>query len=162
MKKNINSDWFINLKMEIVRLRVTLDIFKQDVVILVLANFWILEDINLFESYTKLQEMIELSDINLESLTKELDCLDEKSIPFAVEDIICEFNFVRDNINLGMFYLFNMLGYMVLVDDYSLSSLEIDEKCNRYAGVDKYCYEQMKANNEQLKILKKERKDYIE
>lgn len=162
MNKNINSDLFTNLKVDIVKLCVSFNMLKQDVVFLLVTNKWILEDINLFENYTKLQKMIDVSDKNLNSLINDTIYLENNSVPFLVDDIICEFNFIRENIDLEMLNFSNMLMYMMLVDDYSLDLEGINELLNFYLKRDEFCYSNMKINNEQLKILKKERGDYFE
>lgn len=162
MQKNIELDWFVKLKMEVVKLRINFNEFKKNIVALLLTSPWILEDANLFESYVRLQEMVEISEVDLDSLTKELEYLEMQPVTFAIDDVMREFNFVRENIDLEMAYLFNMSLYMLLVDNYSLSALEIEERCNIYAEIDTWCHDQMEINNEQLKILKKERRDYFE
>ena len=83
-------------------------------------------------------------------------------MPFLVEDIVCEFNFIRENIELEIMYLVNMMIYMEFAQDYFLSPENIDQLLDSYLKIEELCYSNMKMNNKQLKILKKERGDYYE
>lgn len=162
MKNIKNPDVFNNLKSDIVKLCISFNNLKQDVVFLLVSNSWILEDVNLFENYTKLQKMIEESEKDLNNLINETIYLENNSIPFLVEDIISEFNFINETIDLEMLYLLNMMFYMMLVEDYSLETKQINELLKFYLELDKFCYSNVKTNNKQLKILIKERGDYFE
>jgi len=158
----MNLDLFNKLKLDIVGICIDFDRLKRDIVYLLFTNNWILEDINLFENYTKLQQMIEESDKSLSNLINETIYLENNSVSFLVEDVVCEFNFIRENIELEIMYLVNMMIYMEFAQDYFLSPENIDLLLDAYLKIEELCYSNMKMNNKQLKILKKERGDYYE
>ena len=162
MMKNNGLDLFTALKKCIVKTCFEFQKLKEEVIMTVLSNSWLLQDANLYENYTKLQEMIKISDKHLTSIIKETKYIENNSVPFSADDIICEYNFIRENIELETYYLYNMLIYMIAVVDFSLKQEEIKKIQQHYLETDIFCYDNMRANNEQLKILKKERGDYFE
>ena len=157
-----NTDLFNNLKLDIIKICIDFTKLKQDIILLLITNNWILEDINLFENYVKLQEIIKESDKNLTNLINKTIHLEDSKDSFLIEDIISEFNFIRENIDLEIIYFVNMIFYMELIDNYFLSTESINLLLDMYLQTKEFCYSNMKINNKQLKILKKERGDYFE
>lgn len=155
-------DWFNKLKIDIIDLMLTLQKLKQEFVFMIVSNDWILEDINLFESFSHLKEMIDTSDIDLTKLVEFVYKLDDDSSLFNRVDLLDEFEYIKENIHLEYNYIINMTNYMILVNDFSINGDEITEKLLDYYDNDILFYNQMKLNNKNLKQLRKERRDYFE
>lgn len=158
MKNNENMDWYDKLKYEIISLSLFLKFLENEKISLLGKNFWLLEDINLFESFTHLEEMILESSTNLDELVKRVYFLDLHDVLFDKNDLLDEFCFIKENIHLEAGYFINIMNYAIInkKQDYDLQDLE---KLEQYREIDISCYNQMKINNENLKQLKKERRD---
>lgn len=154
-----NIDWYDKLKLEIIDLVLFFNKIKKMVIFLLLTNYWILEDINLFESFSHLKEMIDISNSDLDEFVEKIKLFDNNSIIFDKNDLLDEFEFIKENIWLEFSFITNMIKYMTIVNDLTINNLEIEEELEQYQEIDISCYNQMKINNEQLKILKKERRD---
>lgn len=157
--KNNKVDWFNELKLDIINLVLLFKEIKEDVILMLVTNAWILEDVNLFESFEHLKEMIDVSNSDLNSFVDRIELLDNNPNMFNVTDLKDEFDFIKENIKLEVGFFTNMVGYMGMVDDFTLDEADIMERLEIYLDVDTSCYNQMKINNEQLKQLRKERRD---
>lgn len=157
--KNNNVDWFNELKLDIINLVLLFKEIKEDVILMLVTNAWILEDINLFESFEHLKEMIDVSNNDLDNFVERVGLLEDDSNMFNVTDLKDEFDFIKENIKLEVSFITNMVGYMDIVDNFTLDETAIMERLEIYLDVDTACYNQMKINNEQLKQLRKERRD---
>ena len=162
MKSNINNDWYNELKYEIVDFVMFFKDIKEVVIYMLLTNRWILEDINLSESFTHLKEMIDVSNEDLEKFIKTITLLENNSTIFNMNDLIDEFDYIKENISLESSFITNLVNYMAIITDPSINDLEIIDKLEEYQEIDISCYNQMKINNKGLKKLRKERRDYFE
>ena len=160
MKNNINIDWYNKLKFEIINTSFFLKRLEKEAVFILQTNSWILEDINLFESFTKLKEMLFKSNNDLTEFVERIKFLDTKSVLFNESDLIDEFDYIKENIHLESGFLTNIINYMIIVINPNIN--EITERLEEYLETDIICYNQMKINNENLKKLRKERRDYFE
>lgn len=159
MRKNMELDWFNIIKQETVSLTLFLKFIKEEIVFVLLTNKWISEDYNLGESLIKLTEMILISEKDLDSFMQELHKLDNNHVTFEVEDIKTIFDYIKENIHLEAGYLKNMMDYMVIVDDDTLDYETLKEKFCNYLDCDIACFNQVKINNDELKKIKKERRN---
>lgn len=159
MKNNMNIDWFNKLKLDIINLVLLFNQIKEETVFMMLTNHWILEDVNLFESFIHLKEMIDVSNNNLDDFVKRICLLDDSSTLFDKSDLKDEFDFIKKNIHLESGFIINMINYMVIITNPFINNSEKVEKLEQYQDIDISCYNQMKINNENLKQLKKERRD---
>lgn len=158
MENNINNDWYQQLKLEIISLSLFLKSLESETVSVLYNNLWILGEINLCESFSHLKEMLSESSNNLDELVKRIDLLDNRSILFDQNDLVDEFSFVKENIQLEAGYLLNIMNY-IIIHGKSILDLNDLDKLEQYREIDILCYNQMKINNENLKQLKKERRD---
>lgn len=156
------KDEFTFIKLELLKLNVFFTHFRKETIYMLLTNRWILEDINLCESFCHLQDMIEGSCQDFHDLIQEINDLETSSKLFLIEDLKDELEYVKETIQLEASYMTNMVDYMCIIDDYSLSPTEMTQRLEEYCDKDFCCYEQVKINREQLKQLKKERRDYFE
>lgn len=155
-----NIDWYTKLKFQIVDLALLFNDLKKEIYVMVYTNLWILEDINLFESFSHLEEMVNISNDDLGKLVERIKLLDNNSsIIFDKSDLLDEFEFIKENIHLELGYITNMINYMVIVTNQNINSIEQIEKLEQCQEIDISCYNQMKINNNDLKKLRKERKD---
>jgi len=159
MKKNLNIDWFEQLKFDLINLLLVFKSIKEETIFMLLTNRWILEDTNLFESFIHLKEMIDTSNNDLDEFIKRINVLEDKSIMFDKTDLKDEFDFIKENIPLEDSFIANMINYMIIVNDLTINGIDITEKLEQFQDIDISCYNQMKINNENLKQLKKERRD---
>ena len=128
-------------------------------VLILLTDRWIMEDINLCESFYNLQEMTEFSYLELTEFVEEIKSLESSTNIFLISDLIDQFDYIKESISLEEKYLDNMLDYMGVVHNYSITSDEIIERCSRYDKNNSKYLKQMKRNCLGLKKLKKERSD---
>ncbi len=156
------GDEFTFLKSELVNLNVFFTDLRKETIYMLLTNCWILEDINLCESFCHLQDMIEGSCQDLSDLIQEINDVETSSKFFLTEDLKDELEYVKETIQLEASYMTNMVDYMCIIDDYSLSPTEITQRLEEYCDKDMCCYEQVKINRKQLKELKEERRNYFE
>jgi len=159
MKNNMNIDWFDKLKFEIIDLSLFFKMLEIQTVFVLNTNGWILEDINLFESFAHLKEMLCKSNNDLNEFVKRISLLDSNLILFDKSDLIDEFDFIKENINLESNFLTNIVNYITIVNNPSINDFGIIERLEQYQEIDISCYNQMKINNEELKKLRKERRD---
>lgn len=155
-------DWYEKLKFEIIELSINLKKIKLDTVFLFVTNQWVFEDCNLIESFTHLLEMFDISYDDLSKLVKLIYQLDLTSTEFNKIDLLDEFDFIKENINIEFDYLSNIEKYLSLVDNYTIDVDQINEIFDEYYENDNVYYNQMKINNKNLKLLRKERRDYFE
>lgn len=149
------KDYFIELKMKIVVSIYDFMKLRENIVCMLEINRWILEDINLCESFCHLQEMVESSCQELIEFIEEIKALDDNGIVFSIYDLIEHFDYIKKNIDLESMYIMNMHDYMTVVTDYSIQGEEIVDRCNQYYKNDSIYLNQMKLNNDGLKKLKK-------
>lgn len=153
------EDW--SLKFDVVRLVDFFQLVREETVYMLQTNRWILTDVNLLESFCQLQEMIEASNQDLNDFIQEVKQVEKESKEniSLKEHLQEEFENIRETIHLEASYITNMIEYMCIVDDYTLDPDEMIERLDEYDDKDFCCYQQIKINQEQLKQLKKERKD---
>ena len=162
MENKIYDDLYYEFKLDIVRTAFLLKSVKEDVIIMLHTNKWIADDINLSTSITHLLEMINVSDNELSNFVELIKSLEINSNVFYINDLKDEFEIIKENIKLEAGFILNMIDYMITVDDLTINDNEIVERLEQYLDNDIACYNQMKINNESLKVMRKERKDYFE
>jgi hypothetical protein len=157
----MEKDWYNNLKFKIIDLVMLFTEIKSETVIMLYTNRWILENINLRESFSHLHEMIGISNSDLDELIERINLQEIDTILFNENDLLDEFDFIRENIHLEAGYITNMIDYMTIVTDPTINSSDSDitYRLEQYQDINISCYNQMKINNENLKELKKERRD---
>jgi hypothetical protein len=155
----MENDWYRNLKLDVIGLAVLFADIKVEIIFMLNTNPWILSDINLCESFFHLQEMIDANNLNLEDFIKRINFLEDNSILFNKDDLLYEFDFIKENVYLESGFITNMIDYMAIINDYTINGSEILERLEKYQDIDVLYYNQMKINNENLKQLKKERRD---
>lgn len=159
---NVRLDWFNFLKMEIMSLSSTFQAVKQEVVVMIATNEWILEDIDLDKSFRNLQRMIAESEVDLDQLVKEINRIEDSSLPFDVADLEDEVNFVHENIRLEHEYVSHMVDYMDAVNGSITNVLDLDacdKICEEYPKKDRELLKQMKQNHRLVKLLREERRE---
>jgi len=161
MKIDKCNDWFFEMKTEINDLVLLFKMLKEEFLIMLLTNSWILTDINLADSFSKIKGAIDISNSDMDVFIEKINMLDESANVFYVADLKDEFEFIKENIYLESSYITNMVKRMILLN-LPYVSLEILEKLEEYQEIDIYCYNQIEFNNEGLKKLRKERRDYFE
>ena len=161
MKIDKCNDWFFEMKTEINDLVLLFKMLKEEFLIMLLTNSWILTDINLAESFSKIKGAIDISNSDMDVFIEKINMLDESANVFYIADLKDEFEFIKENIYLESSYITNMVKRMILLN-LPYVSLEILEKLEEYQEIDIYCYNQIEFNNEGLKKLRKERRDYFE
>ncbi len=164
MTKNLQFDWYDNLKIEIVKLAIEFFNIKMDMVYTLISNRWITEDINLEESTAQLQELLDITNFDFQQLITEINTIEKEYISqfYSMEDLLDEFEYIKENIDLVNSYFGNMMEYMSIIDDYQLSPELLKNKWEDYLDKDELCFNQICINHEQLKQLRKERIDKIE
>lgn len=156
------KDYFTELKEEMVRYNFYFLSLRETVVIMLETNRWIVEDINLYESFCFLQEMIETTYQELTELVGDINTLEHTMQIFNISDLFDQFDYIKENIHLESMYITNMVDYMEIIHDSSIEGEEITERCNQYSQKDYTYLNKMKLNNDGLKKLKKERRDNLE
>ena len=162
MKNKMYVDLINEIKLEIIDLVLLFKMIKEEVILMLYTNGWILNDINLFESFVHLKEMIDISNSDLDKFIERIKMLDNNLNIFYVSDLKDEFDIIKENIYLEAGFITNMIDYMAIVDDVTINDNEIIKRLEQYQDNDISCYNQMKINNENLKQLRKERRDYFE
>lgn len=162
MKNKMYNEWIDEIKLEIIDLVLLFKMIKEEVILMLYTNGWILNDINLFESFVHLKEMIDISNSDLDKFIERIKMLDNNLNIFYVSDLKDEFDIIKENIYLEAGFITNMIDYMAIVDDVTINDNEIIKRLEQYQDNDISCYNQMKINNENLKQLRKERRDYFE
>lgn len=154
-----NNDWYQKIRKEMIQLIIKLKELRECIVIFAYHESWILEDHVLFEEFSHLKEMVDISNCDLELFKKRLDSLDEKSIVFDVNDLKDEFEFIKQNIWLENMLILNISYYIAV----SVNPFFIDyQAMQQYLEDNKSYYDQMRSNNKNLKQLRKEGRDYFE
>lgn len=156
------KDYFTELKEEMVRYSFHFLSLRETVVIMLETNRWIVEDINLYESFCHLQEMIEITYQEFAELVEEINALEHNMQIFNISDLLEQFDYIKENIHLESMYITNMVDYMKIIINPSIQADEIGERCSQYDENDDMYLNQMKLNNDGLKKLKKERRDNLE
>lgn len=156
------KDYFTELKMEIVRYSYDFTMLRETIVVMLETNRWVLEDINLCESFYHLQEMVEITYQEFTEFVEEIKILDRNMVIFNINDLLDYFDYIKENIHLESMYMTNMIDYMAIIMNHSIEADEIVERCTEYDRKDSTYLNQMKLNNDGLKKLKKERRDSFE
>lgn len=156
------KDYFSELKTEMIRYCIDFMLLRTSVVVMLETNRWVVEDINLYESFCHLQEMIENTYQEFTKLVVEINTLEFNGQMFNVCDIIDQFTYIKESIQLESKYMTNMIDYMEIICNSAIEGNEITARCNQYVQNDETYLSQMKLNNEGLKKLKKERRDLVE
>lgn len=156
------KDWFTELKIEVISHNIRFMHLRESMIILLETNRWILEDINLCESFCNLQKMVEISYQEFTELVEEIEGLDNNASVFQMNDLIDQFDYIIENIYLEFAYMINMIDYMKIIRNPYINGNEITVRCNQYDQNDHMYLNQMKLNNDGLKKLKKERRDSFE
>lgn len=154
-----NLNWFDKLKFDVVKLSFLLNSINHELVFDLHKNKWALEDINLCESIYHLRDMLTTSDRDLSEFVERINILEKANAIFNSSDLLDEFSYIQENTNLEASYLNNIKNYIEIVTNPSVNGSDITERLEKYQDTDISCYNQMKINNEQLKQLKKERRD---
>ena len=141
MKKNLNIDWFEQLKFDLINLLLVFKSIKEETI------------------FIHLKEMIDTSNNDLDDFIKRINLLEDKSIMFDKTDLKDEFDFIKENIHLEDSFIANMINYIIIINNFTINGIDITEKLEQFQDIDISCYNQMKINNENLKQLKKERRD---
>ena len=103
--------------------------------------------------------MLTTSDRDLSEFVERINILEKANAIFNSSDLLDEFSYIQENTNLEASYLNNIKNYIEIVTNPSVNGSDITERLEQYQDTDISCYNQMKINNEQLKQLKKERRD---
>lgn len=162
MEKDFCNDLYSELKIEGVKLFFLLEFVKREVLLMVFNNSWLLRDNNLSQSFIHLNEMVNISSTDLEELLVRLDTLDNSLVLFDINDLVDELTLVMGNIYLENEFLVNMKFYIDAINNSKVSTQEITVQLEKYLEKDISCYNEMRMNNEDLKRLRKERRDYFE
>lgn len=163
MGNKMYNDWYYELKLKVISLSFLFKMLKEEVVVMMITNPWVLDDINLSESFNNVKEMIDISDSDLNMFVEIINKLENDSNGFYVAELKDEFEIIKENIHLEAGFITNMINnYMMVVNDYTINGQQIDERLDEYLDNDTACYNQMKINNDYLKKLRKERMDYFE
>lgn len=159
---NVKLDWFNLLKMKVMSLSSSFQAVKQEVVVMIATNEWILEDIDLDKSFQNLQRMIAESEVDLDQLIQEINHIEDSSLPFDTGDLEDEVNFVHENIRLEHEYVSHMVNYMDAVSGSITNVLDLDacdRVCEEYPKKDRELLKQMKQNHQLVKLLREERRE---
>lgn len=159
MKNNIKIDWFDKLKIETIQIALFSQQIRKRTIFMLRTHRWVLEDINLCESFSHLQEMIGVSNHDLDQFVQEIYTLDNGTALFNKDDLLDEFAYIKENICLESDFLTNMVNYITIIINPNINDLSIVERLEQYREIDISCYNQMKINNKELKQLKHERRD---
>lgn len=157
-----SNDWWISLKMNVINLNVFKQIVEYKTYMLIKNNSWILEDINLCESYSKLLTINSIINEEFDNLVYDIKYVDETNDIFVSGDIDKEFKFVRDSVLTENLCIDNILNFISFTSDIDISSDELDIGCETFNKFDKKCFNECKNINKQLKKLREERSDYLE
>ena len=156
------KDYFTELKKEMVQYSDVFMTLREAMVVMLETNRWVLEDINLCESFCYLQEMVEITYQEFTELVEEIKILDYNMAIFDTNDVMEQFDYIKENIQLESMYMTNMIEYMEIIINHSIEADEIVERCTQYNRKDSAYLNQMKLNNDGLKKIKKERRDSFE
>lgn len=154
-----NKDWFNNLKIEIINTSLLLSSIQSRATFVLKTHNWILEDINLCESISHLVDMLNISSRDLNRFIKDISLLEDSGDFFSSNDLVDEFEYIKENVNLEASYLTNIVDYINIIINPGINGTIIAEKLEKYHDIDLSCYNQMKINNKQLKQLRKERRN---
>lgn len=156
------KDYFTELKEEMIRYSFHFMLLRETVVVMLETNRWIVEDINLYESFCNLQEMIELTYQEFTELVEDVNVLEQNMQVFSISDFLEQFDYIKENIHLESMYITNMVDYIEIIRNPYINGNEITIRCSQYDQKDYTYLNQMKLNNDGLKKLKKERRDSFE
>ena len=103
--------------------------------------------------------MLNISSRDLNYFIKDISLLEDSGNFFSSNDLVDEFEYIKENVNLEASYLTNIVDYITIIINPGMNGTLIAEKLEKYHDIDLSCYNQMKINNKQLKQLRKERRN---
>lgn len=157
------DDWYSNFLKDLLNIKKEAYLLRMNIVVLgsiCAKNQFLLEDPILFERYAYLINMENDSVKDIKLLEEKMILLKENSTLFSITDITDEFEIIKENIFLEISYFYQTKEYLGLIDNNStIEGNKILEflECNE--NTSSFCYEQRKINGENLKLLRKERRD---
>lgn len=150
-------DLLFKLKIDVMETSILFQTLRETIVFMIEKNAWILKDIDLQESYSKLAEMTQISNLQMESFTKKLNQEEDKGGFLSVIDFMDEFDVIRENIHLESAFMTNMIDYMGILNNVGeefLSPAIVEEEIDEFFEKDELIYNQLKLNNKVLKKLR--------
>lgn len=139
---------------------------KETTVLILWQYRWIMEDVDLYESFCHLQEMIEESEKKIGHFEEYLALLEKKSVDFFPTDLEDEFDYLSETVTLELSYLGNFIDTMFLLSivefEGTTKKEEVELALMETMDKDTLCYNQVKINNQEIKKMQKERKDIFE
>ncbi len=151
-------DWFQNFKIQILSLVSLLNMLKEDMIIMVTMSDWVLEEEFFNESFLKLQQILTMSDQDLELLIGQVEFLEQGNF-FYVEDLKDEFEWVHANIYLELDYM-NLISDCILGFNQPIFHKERGKV--KYLNQEKRYLEQIEKNHQELEKLREERRENFE
>lgn len=154
---------FLDIKEKINKIKENMLTLRIEIVELSLICYskpWLLEDFTFNERYSKMIDMANDSVYDIDDL--ETIFLNQANTSFSVVDLLDELYFITDNVLHEYNYYKYTKDLLTLLDNYSIQGdiittfLEENEK--RAVSYD----EQIKVNRNEIKKLRKERRNYIE
>ena len=122
----VDMNWYINTKQRIIILNMALIKIEKVLSKLVLSQPWMLEHSNLFESYTKLQEIHNINIKSIKNIIRYMKYLDNKEDTSFNSDIVNEVDIIQENISLESTFLMNIIRFIITANDYHNSELQND------------------------------------
>lgn len=150
-----HNDWFLSLKLEVLSLVSLLQMLKEDMIIMLTMSEWVIEDVSVGESFKKLQQILTKSHQDLEYFVREIKRIEQGSF-FSVVDLKDEFDYIHDSIYLELDYMNHIADYLLQSNQIGISKRHTKVK---YLNEEERYLEQIESNQQQLKHLRKERRE---
>lgn len=150
-------DYYTRLKLQLVALSVELIENEYDILLMIGNYPWIVNDDNLKESLAKLITIDNENNSNIKNMVDYIKKLDETGNPFFPTDLIDEYEYINDNMNLQNNYIDNMIGYIDYSSDFDNCWDDVEDFCDYYIEKDDEIFNQVQVNHSLIKSIREER-----
>lgn len=150
-------DYYTQMKMQLVLLDSEIVDNEYNILLMILFYPWLVNDDNLKDSFSKL---LTIHKENIESIKNIIDYmkhLDETETEFFYTDLIDEFEFISNNMDLQNNYYDNMLSYINFSSDFNNPWTDIAKFCIEYDEKDDTIFNQVQVNQSLIKNIHEER-----
>lgn len=151
------NDLLLDFKRKLVLLNIKQAIIRKDVVTLDVLFHEVEDDINIAESYSKLIEIVSITNKNILDLNVDVLDIDNGNIDFVVADYIDFVDFINENIDFEIEILNNIISGIYIVSNYIYDENTFVLMMENYLEIDDYCYTHVRDNQKQLEKINKER-----
>ena len=154
----IKLDWFIKLKMDVVLLckcEEYLETIKKDVFINYPQSF---SDENILSWNARVNEIVKINGKAMQSYIRYINLLEDTGKDFSKDNLLDEYNLIKENYVLCISYFFNILDYIDGLKKFQ-NKLDDHDRLARFSNSSTDYYNMIKINDDLLKKYRKEWRD---